>query len=297
MRQFVPSSGPQDRPAAHADRAGAERHPAAARPAGRLGRAAGRAVCRRRDDFVPPAFRRGARPSAPQSRDRARTCAEGVRDLRVRLPLSRRNHQRPPRTSRSARTKHPIPSGLRAMTVSMPQLRDLWIIGTDGYPLVSGTVFPMPRIDLSDRELFQGPPRQRGERSLCHRGAGRPRRQHQVSSRSAASARSTAGSPASPSFRSRRSISASSIPSCRRPGPRHCCAPTARCWRAIRKQPAASNACRPIRRSSRLSPSTRSYRAGHRRRPLSTAASVSSCTSDWRSCPIFTLRSASKPTP
>jgi two-component system NtrC family sensor kinase len=44
---------------------------------------------------------------------------------------------------------------LRSMTASMPQLRDLWIIGTDGYPLVSGTVFPMPRIDLSDRNYFK----------------------------------------------------------------------------------------------------------------------------------------------
>jgi two-component system NtrC family sensor kinase len=44
---------------------------------------------------------------------------------------------------------------LRAMTMSMPQLRDLWIIGADGHPLVSGTVFPMPRIDLSDRNYFK----------------------------------------------------------------------------------------------------------------------------------------------
>ena len=28
------------------------------------------------------------------------------------------------------------------MTASLPQLRDLWIIGADGYPLVSGTVYP-----------------------------------------------------------------------------------------------------------------------------------------------------------
>jgi two-component system NtrC family sensor kinase len=44
---------------------------------------------------------------------------------------------------------------LRATTASMPQLRDLWIIGADGYPLVSGTVYPMPRIDLSDRDYFK----------------------------------------------------------------------------------------------------------------------------------------------
>ena len=44
---------------------------------------------------------------------------------------------------------------LRAMTMSLPQLRDLWIVGADGYPLVSGTVFPMLRIDLSDRNYFK----------------------------------------------------------------------------------------------------------------------------------------------
>ena len=44
---------------------------------------------------------------------------------------------------------------LRTITMSMPQLRDLWIVGADGYPLVSGTVYPMPRIDLSDRDYFK----------------------------------------------------------------------------------------------------------------------------------------------
>jgi len=44
---------------------------------------------------------------------------------------------------------------LRAITLSLPQLRDLWIIGADGYPLVSGTVYPMPKIDLSDRNYFK----------------------------------------------------------------------------------------------------------------------------------------------
>src|SRR4051812_38687013 len=44
---------------------------------------------------------------------------------------------------------------LHSMTASLPQLRDLWIIGADGYPVVSGTVFPMPRIDLSDRDYFK----------------------------------------------------------------------------------------------------------------------------------------------
>jgi two-component system NtrC family sensor kinase len=43
---------------------------------------------------------------------------------------------------------------LHAMTMSMPQLRDLWIVGADGQPLVSGTVFPMPKLDVSDRDYF-----------------------------------------------------------------------------------------------------------------------------------------------
>src|SRR3954468_17277220 len=43
---------------------------------------------------------------------------------------------------------------LRAMTMSMPQLRDLWIVGRDGQPLVSGTVYPMPKLDVSDRNHF-----------------------------------------------------------------------------------------------------------------------------------------------
>jgi two-component system NtrC family sensor kinase len=44
---------------------------------------------------------------------------------------------------------------LRAMTMSMPQLRDLWIIDANGQPLVSGTVFPMPKLDLTDRDYFK----------------------------------------------------------------------------------------------------------------------------------------------
>ncbi|MGH6741452.1 MAG: histidine kinase dimerization/phospho-acceptor domain-containing protein, partial [Bradyrhizobium sp.] len=48
-----------------------------------------------------------------------------------------------------------ISERLRAMTRSMPQLRDLWIIGADGRALVSGTVYPMPPLDLSDRNYFK----------------------------------------------------------------------------------------------------------------------------------------------
>ncbi|MDT3687257.1 MAG: ATP-binding protein [Pseudorhodoplanes sp.] len=43
---------------------------------------------------------------------------------------------------------------LRILTNSMPQLLDIWVIGADGKLLVSGTVFPMPDLDLSNREYF-----------------------------------------------------------------------------------------------------------------------------------------------
>jgi two-component system NtrC family sensor kinase len=38
---------------------------------------------------------------------------------------------------------------------TLPQLRDLWVIDAQGHPLVSGTVYPMPRnLDLTDRDYF-----------------------------------------------------------------------------------------------------------------------------------------------
>jgi two-component system NtrC family sensor kinase len=43
---------------------------------------------------------------------------------------------------------------LRNTAATLPQLRDLWVIGANGHPLVAGTVFPMPDIDLSDRKYF-----------------------------------------------------------------------------------------------------------------------------------------------
>ncbi|MEI7805817.1 MAG: ATP-binding protein [Hyphomicrobiales bacterium] len=44
---------------------------------------------------------------------------------------------------------------LRNLQQMLPQLRDLWVIGGDGRPLVAGTVYPMPRnLDLSDRRYF-----------------------------------------------------------------------------------------------------------------------------------------------
>ena len=44
---------------------------------------------------------------------------------------------------------------LKALTDTMPQLADLWVIDQAGRPLVSGTVFPMPALELADREYFQ----------------------------------------------------------------------------------------------------------------------------------------------
>ncbi len=45
-------------------------------------------------------------------------------------------------------------SRLRVMVQALPQLRDLWIVDAQGIPVVSGTVHPMPRIDVSDRDYF-----------------------------------------------------------------------------------------------------------------------------------------------
>jgi two-component system, NtrC family, sensor kinase len=45
---------------------------------------------------------------------------------------------------------------LKNFIKDLPQLRDLWVIDGNGHPLVSGTVFPMPRnLDLTDREYFK----------------------------------------------------------------------------------------------------------------------------------------------
>lgn len=44
---------------------------------------------------------------------------------------------------------------LRILTNTMPQLLDIWVIAADGKPLVSGTVYPMPDLDLSDRTYFR----------------------------------------------------------------------------------------------------------------------------------------------
>ena len=44
---------------------------------------------------------------------------------------------------------------IRNFMKNLPQLRDLWVIDADGHPLVSGTVFPMPRnLELGDRDYF-----------------------------------------------------------------------------------------------------------------------------------------------
>lgn len=45
---------------------------------------------------------------------------------------------------------------LRRFIKGLPQLRDLWVIDAQGHPLVSGTVYPVPRdLDLSDRGYFR----------------------------------------------------------------------------------------------------------------------------------------------
>jgi two-component system NtrC family sensor kinase len=44
---------------------------------------------------------------------------------------------------------------LKSITDKLPQLRDLWVISATGEPLVSGTVYPMPKINLSDRDYFR----------------------------------------------------------------------------------------------------------------------------------------------
>ena len=44
---------------------------------------------------------------------------------------------------------------IKTLTDTLPQFADIWIVGADGRPLVSGTVFPIPRqMDLSDRDYF-----------------------------------------------------------------------------------------------------------------------------------------------
>jgi two-component system NtrC family sensor kinase len=44
---------------------------------------------------------------------------------------------------------------LKSITDRLPQLRDLWVISASGEPLVSGTVYPMPKLNLSDRDYFR----------------------------------------------------------------------------------------------------------------------------------------------
>ena len=45
---------------------------------------------------------------------------------------------------------------LKSLTDMLPQFADIWIVDRDGHPVVSGTVFPIPRqLDLSDRDYFR----------------------------------------------------------------------------------------------------------------------------------------------
>ena len=44
---------------------------------------------------------------------------------------------------------------LKSLTDFLPQFADIWILDPNGHPVVSGTVFPIPRqLDLSDRDYF-----------------------------------------------------------------------------------------------------------------------------------------------
>jgi two-component system NtrC family sensor kinase len=45
---------------------------------------------------------------------------------------------------------------IQTLTDTLPQFADIWVIDANGHPLVSGTVFPIPRqLDLSDRDYFR----------------------------------------------------------------------------------------------------------------------------------------------
>jgi two-component system NtrC family sensor kinase len=44
---------------------------------------------------------------------------------------------------------------LRSLTETLPQLADIWIIDRNARPLVTGTIYPAPQIDLSDRAYFR----------------------------------------------------------------------------------------------------------------------------------------------
>ena len=44
---------------------------------------------------------------------------------------------------------------LKALTDTLPQFADIWVIDGAGHPLVAGTVFPVPQMDLSDRAYFR----------------------------------------------------------------------------------------------------------------------------------------------
>ena len=44
---------------------------------------------------------------------------------------------------------------LRDMVVSLPQLKSLWIFGSDGRALVNSLIYPNPNVDFSDRDYFR----------------------------------------------------------------------------------------------------------------------------------------------
>ena len=80
---------------------------------------------------------------------------------------------------------------LHALTDTLPQFADIWIIDADGHPVVSGTVFPIPRqMDLSDRDYFRAH-KNNEVTGLYRRRCGHLAR-HQRSAASRASSRSAA---------------------------------------------------------------------------------------------------------
>ena len=110
---------------------------------------------RRRHDLLSPESGRGAGSPAAQPRHRLRARPEGARDHRARVALPRRDAQR------CGRPGHPRQRGClspppESLTDILPQFADIWIVDANGRPVVSGTVFPIPReLDLSDRDYFR----------------------------------------------------------------------------------------------------------------------------------------------
>jgi hypothetical protein len=142
---------------------------------------------------------RGAGPPAAQSRHRLRARREGARDDRARSRYLDEMFETSPTTDPRQRSRLQPPH--QTLTDTLPQFADIWIVGADGHPLVSGTVFPIPReLDLSDRDYFRAHRNARSRalrRRRGHVARHQQRGQPRASSRSAANGTArTAVSPA-----------------------------------------------------------------------------------------------------